>query len=60
VDSTGKAAAATDPTKAMKGWAAGRFQPGRGPRRIQPDRGDDADDGKNLKDEALLGISADS
>jgi hypothetical protein len=28
-----KVAAATDPTKAMKGWAAGRVQPGRGLRR---------------------------
>ena len=33
VDPAGKAAAATDPTKAMKGWAAGRVQPGRGLRR---------------------------
>jgi hypothetical protein len=33
VDPDGKAAAATDPTKAMKGWAAGRVQPGRGLRR---------------------------
>jgi hypothetical protein len=30
VDPAGKAAAATDPTKAMKGWAGGRVQPGRG------------------------------
>jgi hypothetical protein len=32
-DPAGKATAATDPTKAMKGWAAGRVQPGRGLRR---------------------------
>jgi hypothetical protein len=30
VDSAAKATTATDPTKAMKGWAAGRVQPGRG------------------------------
>jgi hypothetical protein len=29
-DPAGKAAAATDPTKARKGRATGRFQPGRG------------------------------
>jgi hypothetical protein len=33
VDPAGKAAAATDPTRVMKGWAAGRVQPGRGLRR---------------------------
>jgi hypothetical protein len=33
VDPAGKAATATDPAKAMKGWAAGRVQPGRGLRR---------------------------
>jgi hypothetical protein len=37
VDPAGKAAAATNPTKAMKGWASGRVQPGRGPRRIWQD-----------------------
>jgi hypothetical protein len=35
VDPAGKAATATDPTKAMKGWAAGRVQPGRGLRRTR-------------------------
>jgi hypothetical protein len=33
VGPAGKAAAATDPAKAMKGWAAGQVQPGRGLRR---------------------------
>jgi hypothetical protein len=33
-----KATAATDPTKAMKGWAAGRVQPGRGSHQIWQDR----------------------
>jgi hypothetical protein len=32
-DPARKAATATDPTKAMKGWAAGRVQPGNGLRR---------------------------
>jgi hypothetical protein len=33
VDPAGKAVTAADPTKAMKGWATGRVQPGRALRR---------------------------
>jgi hypothetical protein len=56
-----KYVAAIDPTKAMKGKGAmGRVQPGRGPRGFNQTGGDDADDGRNLKDEALLGINAGS
>jgi hypothetical protein len=60
VDSAGKAAAATDPAKAMKGVGGGVGPARQGP---TPDlaRGvDGSDDGRSLKGEALLGISAGS
>jgi hypothetical protein len=60
VDPAGKAAAATDPTKARKGRATGRFQPGRGLRRTWQGDDDGAGAGRSLKGEALLGISASS
>jgi hypothetical protein len=43
VDPVGKAAAATDLTKARKGRATGRFQPGRGLRRTWQGMGDAGD-----------------
>jgi hypothetical protein len=55
VDLAGKVAAATDPTKAMKGVGGGAGPAGQGP---VPDlaRGDDgAGDGRSSKWEALLG-----
>jgi hypothetical protein len=56
VDPAGKAAAATDPTKAMRGVGGGAGPAGQGPV-PNPARGvDSTGDGRSSKGEALLGI----
>jgi hypothetical protein len=60
VDPAGKAAAATDPTKAMKGVGGEARLAGQGPAPDLARDDDDAGAGRSLKGEALLGISASS